>query len=298
MPFGEGAIGGGGVLGPIGTVAAGIYDVISGGTSGSYRSPGGQTLRDEFYETGTLSPPPPPPENIGAGTAPVQPNPPQPGQPQPPARVPIPGTPLSLPAGPLGQLIALLYFLFRGQPRAPRGAPGAPGQTVVVRAPSPVVVPPTGGSTGGSMPYVTTTPFAADGGGGIFGGGGNGGFLGGLTGLANAVAPIISSFVGPGNVGGAATLPGGASTGVPSTMGLELPGIDVVQGGSSEFLGAFVSSPYRMGTQSGPRAQDFAMRNPTTGRLQYWRYAGRPLIYSGDRGICRRVKKTARRLGG
>lgn len=90
--------------------------------------------------------------------------------------------------------------------------------------------------------------------------------------------------------------------GAPQTLTeriFDIPGIDIVGGGQGAFLGA-ITSPFRA---SGARAvaRTFAVPNPLTGMVTWFKPAGRPVLWSGDFAAAKRVKKVAakaRRRGG
>ncbi len=73
----------------------------------------------------------------------------------------------------------------------------------------------------------------------------------------------------------------------------DLPFIDVVPQGGGGTLGA-LTSPF-IPTMAGARAQAFVSPNPATGRLTWFRPSGRPIIFSGDFAVCRKIDKLARR---
>lgn len=75
--------------------------------------------------------------------------------------------------------------------------------------------------------------------------------------------------------------------------GLDLPLIDIVgQGGAGQL--AKLTSPF-VPTMAGARAQPFVASNPVTGKLTWFKPAGRPILWSGDLTACRRVGRIAAR---
>lgn len=68
--------------------------------------------------------------------------------------------------------------------------------------------------------------------------------------------------------------------------------------------GALVNAPqlFYTGANGGTRSRRFfATLNPTTGQIAWFRSAGRPILWSGDLGACKRVNRIAaraRRAGG
>lgn len=70
---------------------------------------------------------------------------------------------------------------------------------------------------------------------------------------------------------------------------LDVPGIDIVPDGASELFEMFG----RRGATT--PAKEFVAVNPTSGRAQWFRPAGRPLVWSSDLTACKRVKKLAAR---
>ncbi len=77
----------------------------------------------------------------------------------------------------------------------------------------------------------------------------------------------------------------------PTVMqaGLDIPGMDIApQGGAALF------SPF-LPTMAGARAQAFVATNPMSGRLTWFKPAGRPILWSGDLAATKRVRKIAAR---
>jgi len=75
--------------------------------------------------------------------------------------------------------------------------------------------------------------------------------------------------------------------------GLDLPFIDIVPQGGGGSL-ARLTSPF-VPTMAGARAQAFVSPNPITGKLTWFRPAGKPILWTSDLTACRRVGKIARR---
>jgi len=89
--------------------------------------------------------------------------------------------------------------------------------------------------------------------------------------------------------------PGGAplalSFGDP-TPGLQVPGTDLTIGGSTAV--ARLANPFRAG-QCGATATVHVQTNPTTGKATWFGPLGRPILWSRDLAVTKRVKKIARR---
>lgn len=71
--------------------------------------------------------------------------------------------------------------------------------------------------------------------------------------------------------------------------GPDIPGVDIAPQG-----GATVFTPW-VRTMAGYRAQAYVDINPATGAAMYFRPAGRPILFSRDLGIVKKVQKLARR---
>lgn len=85
---------------------------------------------------------------------------------------------------------------------------------------------------------------------------------------------------------------GGIGAGfVPAAF--DLPFIDIVPQGGGAQLGS-LTSPF-VPTMAGARAQAFVSPNPMTGKLTWFKPAGKPILWSGDLTACRRVSRIARR---
>lgn len=74
-----------------------------------------------------------------------------------------------------------------------------------------------------------------------------------------------------------------------TTAGLDIPGMDIAPQGGAELFSPFVP------TMGGARAQAFVASNPMTGRLTWFKPAGRPILWSGDLSAAKRVRKVAAR---
>lgn len=73
----------------------------------------------------------------------------------------------------------------------------------------------------------------------------------------------------------------------------DLPFIDIVpQGGGAQLTK--LTSPF-VPTMAGARAQPFVAPNPISGRLMWFKPAGRPILWSGDLQACKTVNRLARR---
>jgi hypothetical protein len=115
------------------------------------------------------------------------------------------------------------------------------------------------------------------------------GFSAGLpTALPAAPGGIMPAF--PSTTGGFTT----AGLSLPGVGGgVGLPFIDIVpQGGGAQL--ARLTSPY-VPTAAGARAQPFVSANPITGKLTWFKPAGRPILWSGDLTACKRVSRIASR---
>lgn len=71
-----------------------------------------------------------------------------------------------------------------------------------------------------------------------------------------------------------------------------LPFIDIVPQGQGALQS--IAQPF-VATRAGARAVTHVMPNPATGQATWFRPAGRPILFSGDLAVCRRVDKLARR---
>lgn len=72
-----------------------------------------------------------------------------------------------------------------------------------------------------------------------------------------------------------------------------LPLIDIVRQGGGQTLGN-LTSPFRS-TMAGAAAQAHIQTNPVSGKITWFKPAGRPILWSGDLTACRRVGKIATR---
>lgn len=68
-------------------------------------------------------------------------------------------------------------------------------------------------------------------------------------------------------------------------------------GGAAGGAGAIISAPEAfVSTPAGSRARSFfAAQNPSTGRITWFRNAGRPILWSADLRACKRVNRVAAR---
>lgn len=138
------------------------------------------------------------------------------------------------------------------------------------------------------MPFVST------------GSSGFGDFLGGLGDLARGVLPIVREFTGPrASVQPIERGPGGAF--LPVTRAeFDLPGLQVPFSGTtlrspfSTDVAALAGSPFRP-TMAGAAAKIFFVPNPVSGKITWFGPLGRPILWSRDLTVCKRVKKVARR---
>ena len=128
-----------------------------------------------------------------------------------------------------------------------------------------------------------------------------GGSLGGsFIDLVREALPIFAPLI-PGTAANRGqvpqALPGGLSFGNPQP-GLQIPGTDVTLGGPGGMVTstsmALMGAPFRP-TMAGAAARTFVVANPVTGKATWFRPAGRPILWSGDLTVCKRVKRIARR---
>ena len=107
---------------------------------------------------------------------------------------------------------------------------------------------------------------------------GGGGFdlFGGLGGL-------LQQFLGP-NGNGGGVMPGGAPAGSA-----------IAQAAGSLAVCGAPTTPFRAGSASGVRTQNFISCNPVTGAPVWFGKKGRPLLWSDDLAACKRVKRVASR---
>jgi len=111
--------------------------------------------------------------------------------------------------------------------------------------------------------------------------------------LINIGLDIADRFLGPGRGGQAA--PGGAPLGLSfgdPTPGLQVPGTDVTVFGSTSV--ARLGNPFRAGA-CGATATVHVVTNPTTGKATWFGPLGRPILWSRDLAVTKRVRKIARR---
>lgn len=129
----------------------------------------------------------------------------------------------------------------------------------------------------GSPQQAGASPFQLPG--GMPQGGGVGGMIGNILG---------------GVLGG--VLAGGApvSSAVPileqARRGIGVPFVDITPSGSSELF-----EPYRL-TPSGARPQVHVQMNPASGKAEFFGPLGRPILFSRDVAVTRRVHRMGRRL--
>lgn len=80
----------------------------------------------------------------------------------------------------------------------------------------------------------------------------------------------------------------------------DIPGFDLQlpftgQGMGGGFGSVTGGTPMFRAGMAGARAQFFRTQNPVSGQDTWFRPAGRPILWSGDLGACKRVSKVARR---
>lgn len=85
----------------------------------------------------------------------------------------------------------------------------------------------------------------------------------------------------------------GISGGGFQQAGFDLPFIDITRQGGAGTLAA-LTSPF-IPSMAGARAQAFISPNPVSGKLTWFKPAGRPILWSGDLTACKRVNRIARR---
>lgn len=125
-----------------------------------------------------------------------------------------------------------------------------------------------------------------------------------LLGAIQAVPGIIQAFRNP------LAAPGGAPLlGIGNPLpGLQVPGTGVTirspvtgtAGVAETSALALMRSPFRP-TMAGAASQTFVMANPVSGKPTWFGPRGRPLLWSRDLAVCKRVKKIgarARRVSG
>jgi len=120
-----------------------------------------------------------------------------------------------------------------------------------------------------------------------------------LTELIRVAGPAVASALIPSRAARIqpvprAVLAGGAgAAGELSNVDLEdlfdIPGFDITAQGTSK-----LTSPFRR-TAAGSAAQPHVRVNPSNGRSEWFRPAGKPVLFSKDMGICRKVEKLAKR---
>lgn len=106
----------------------------------------------------------------------------------------------------------------------------------------------------------------------------------------------VPATYSPGGVGMAqfqTSRPGFQTAGGLLNGGLDLPFIDIVGQGGGQQLSR-LTSPF-VPTQAGARAQHFVAPNPISGKLTWFKPAGKPILWSGDLTACRRVGRIAAR---
>jgi len=148
-------------------------------------------------------------------------------------------------------------------------------------------VPPGGGGGGAQVSHVDTSiPVSA-----------GGGILGELIRVGGGIArDFLTPQLQPIQERSAqrVVLPGGAGGGGFQNVDFsdllpDLPGFDITAQGTSA-----LTSPFRR-TAAGASAQPHVRVNPANGRQEWFRPAGRPVMFSKDLGICRKVETLAKR---
>ncbi len=118
--------------------------------------------------------------------------------------------------------------------------------------------------------------------GGLFGGGGFGG----------DTFNLIRSLVQEREPGRALAFPGGASLIGESAGMLEFGG----GGGAGVCPPGGITSPFVASNATGLRKNSaWVVCNPVNGKMEWAKFAGKPLLWSGDLAACKRVKKIAGR---
>jgi len=144
-----------------------------------------------------------------------------------------------------------------------------------------------GRNTGGGMGYY----FAPTPAGGV-GGGDDGGFLSGISNLAGGIGAVINAVRG----GNSVAMPGGYGGLQLGNYGGIFP--NAIGAGINSLLGTGPIIPGSSCAIGGA----VGVTNPATGKMVWFRRAGRPLLWSGDLAACKRVRRAAsharRRVGG
>ena len=109
--------------------------------------------------------------------------------------------------------------------------------------------------------------------------------------LIDAALRIGEAFIRPGGQAAPGGAPIGLSFGDP-TPGLQIPGTDTTL--LSPTSTAALGSPFRTG-RCGATAAVHVKTNPTTGKATWFGPLGRPILWSRDLVVTKRVKKIARR---
>lgn len=142
--------------------------------------------------------------------------------------------------------------------------------------------------------------------------------IGGTTSVLNAASPAITAYLNArasrnavgfsGVPVGAGALPGMGGM-IPALGGAVLGGLlgespgQLESGGIFEGLETEIERDTVLWKRSGVGSKAYPVRvvyarNPSSGQLAAWTYAGHPVLYSGDLATCRRVNRITRRAAG
>lgn len=181
-------------------------------------------------------------------------------------------------------LLNFLQGIIQGRPRAPK--------TTVNQFFNTTTFPQTTGVV--PMPNVPTLVAGLPGSGGLFGGGG--GILDSLLGAAPSIISALGlggSSGGGGSVAQPVAMPGGAPIAIPAVFGMEQGGFGGAVGG---FLGGTCITPRASQSLRLPSRVDVPTVD-SSGNMRFttFKNVGRPVLWTGDIAIAKRVKKIAGR---
>ena len=143
-------------------------------------------------------------------------------------------------------------------------------------------------------------------------GGAIGGAIGDIGGAVTGTIGEVIEGVGTGVAGGIGSAVATGISGQPVSQPQVLPGGAVIQATPAFFegdafsfgedfsqaMGLDQANPgvFYKPTRAGASAKNLILqRNPVTGNPGFWKYMGRPVLFSGDLSTCKRVDKLARR---
>jgi hypothetical protein len=119
-------------------------------------------------------------------------------------------------------------------------------------------------------------------------------WLDAVTAGVQALPSVLSQFSGvvPSSAGSPFVLPGGAPITNALFNNLDMtPGFNIGPQGSG-----ILTDPFRL-TANGARAQIHYAMNPSSGKAELFGPLGRPVLFSRDLAVCRRVRKISGRFG-